>query len=469
MTLRQTYKQILSGALIYFAFSAVCLAEKLDEVVRETVSTNPEILMSSAVKYAQANAVRESVGGYLPKVDIYASYGRDHNKNYFTRLENPGPGGDGELTLTKREAIFSIKQMLFDGFAVRSEVEANSARDKSTGYGVLAKLEEVILQVTAAYIDTIMVRSIYLHAKENVSYHEQILDALNNRRVEGISDGDIELATARLTAAHTSLLDLQRDIRDAQADYIKIVGKKPGVMYRPETPNRSIPNSEDSAVKIALKHNPLILIANSDIQAARADKRGAKAPYFPRLDLELSGSNNKNVDGINQNTNSLSAMLLLKYNLFNGGKDVANERKTAWVLEERKESLNETMRVIEQEMRHIWSAFINYKGQLGFLKQRIDNMQQTRDAYYKEFAEGNRELFEVLDSERELYYAKSQYVMAQYKELFSRFMILRSMGKIREYFNIPIPASVCFNNSYWLNGISPEAVETKKCKPTPPK
>ncbi len=453
MTAWQTYRLALTLGLLYAALSPICFAEKLEDVVRQTVQCNPVILMSSANKYAAANAVRENTSGYLPKIDLFASYGRDHNKNFFTRLESPSSvGGDGSLTLTKREAYISITQMLFDGFAVRSAVEASSAQDKGSAFNVLAKMDEVIMQVTAAYIDTIMLRSIYMHAKENVTYHQRIVDEMTQGKLQYFGRGDLEYAKSRLSTAQTIALDLQRDIRDAQAEYVRVVGKKPGIMYRPESPDRQMPSSDDAAVAIAICNNPLLNIAKAQISEARAEKRGAKAPYFPRLDLELSGSNNKNVDGYNQTTNSLSAMLLLKYNLFNGGKDIAHERKTAWVLEEKKEQLNETQRDVEKRTRQVWSAYVNYKGQLTYLKQLVDTSQQTQDAYYKEFSGGNRDTYETLKAAEEAFNAKAGYVMAQYKELYSRFMLLHSMGKIREYFHIAPPPSVSFQSGNWMTG-----------------
>lgn len=453
MTAWQTYRLALTLGLLFAALSPICFAEKLEDAVRTAVNCNPRILMSSANKYAHANAVRESTSGYLPKIDIYASYGRDHNKNFFTRLESPSSsGGDGSLTLTKREAYISIKQMLFDGFAVRSVVEQESAQDKSSAFNVLAKVDEVILQVTAAYIDTIMLRSIYMHAKDNVTYHQRVVDEMSQGTLKHFGRGDLDFAKSRLSLAQTIALDLQRDIRDAQAEYMRVVGKKPGVMYKPEAPDRHMPATEDAAVAIAACKNPLISMAKAQIAAARAQMRGAKAPYFPRLDLELSGSNNNNVDGYNENTNSLSAMLLLKYNLFNGGKDIANERKTAWLVEEQKELLNETQRDVEKQTRQVWSAFINYKGQLNYLKQRTDTTLLTQDAYYKEFGAGSRDIYETLKAAEENFNAKAGYVVAQYKELYSRFMLLHSMGKIREYFNISPPASVSFQNTSWMTG-----------------
>lgn len=452
VTLWQISKRLLMVTLLCGAVSTNCFAAKLDDVVRDTVACNPEILMASAEKYARANAVREKTAGYLPKIDIFASYGRDYNKNYFTRLENPGPAGDGKLTLTKQEAYFTVRQMLFDGFAVRSQVEANTAKDNSSAYNLLAKLDDVILQISAAYIDIIMLRVIHGYAKENVTFHQRIVDDIVNNRVPNIIKGDLDFAKSRLTVAQTIVLDLQRDINDAQANYIKVVGKNPGNMYSPEAPEKNIPTSEEAVVAVTLKNNPLVFVSQAEIQAARADKRGAKAAYFPTLDLELSGSSNKNVDGINQNTNSLSAMLLLKYNLFQGGKDIANERKTAWILEEKKESLNETIRLLEQQARHVWNALVNYRGQLSYLKHRVDALQHTHLAYYKEFTNGKRDLFELLRTEMEFFDARASYATAQHKEVFSRFMVLQSIGKIRQHFNVRPPAAVATVSGCFMNG-----------------
>lgn len=443
------YFKILIGTSMYLALLPVCMAEKLEEVVKQATKTNPAILVQTARRYAQDNQLSEAVAGYLPRIDFAAAYGRDHNANYFTRLENPT---NGDLTLTKSEAGFSIRQMIFDGFAVKGEVEANSARVKSSSYQVLAKLDEVIIQVTAAYIDTIMLRSIFMHAKENLISHQALVDQINSDEISNVQKGDLGLAKSRLSLAQTILLDLQKDIRDSQANYIRVVGAKPGVMFRPDAPEKKLPNSEDAAVAVALNNNPQIFMANAEINAARADKRASKANYFPKFDLEIAGTNNNNVDGYNQHTNSLSAMLQMTYNVFRGGKDVAAERKSAWAIEEKKQLLNENMRDIEQSMRHVWSAFTNYKGQLMYLKDRVDSMQQTRDAYYKEFTDGNRRILDLLDAEDELYIAKSNYVTAQYKELLSRFMILHGMGKIREYFNIQPPKSVAYSPKKWLDG-----------------
>jgi adhesin transport system outer membrane protein len=426
-----------------------CMAETLEEVVKKVATNNPAVLTQTARKYAQESQIRESRSGYFPQVDLFASYGRDKNNNFFTRLENPR---GGSLTLTKSEAKFTVTQMLFDGFAVKGEVEADTARGQSYNCNINAKLEEVILQVTAAYIDTIMLRSIYIHAKENLINHQNMVDSLAKDEIKGIHGGDLGLAKSRLSLSQTYLLDLQRAIRDSQADYMRVVGSKPGTLFRPDSPDRKIPNSEDAAVAVALHNNPLVHVADAEIRAARADKRAAKANYFPKLDLEISGSNNKNVDGYNQHTNSLSAMLQMKYNIFRGGKDVAKENKSAWAIEEKKGLLNENKRLVEQNMRHAWSGYVNYKGQLMYLKDRVDNMQKTRETYSKAFINGERPILDVLDADDELYRAKAAYVVAQYKELLSRFMILEGMGKLREYFNVRAPSSASAKPLNWMEG-----------------
>ncbi len=444
----RAYKLVV-GIAAYLCCMSPCMAEKLEEVVKQVVATNPSILVQTARKYEQDNQLRSTIGGYLPKIDFSASYGRDHNVNYFTQITNQPKG---EATLTKRELGFNIKQMLFDGFAVRAKVEADSARLQSSSFNVSGKLEEVILKTTAAYIDTIMVRSIFMHAKENLDRHQELMNKLDSGATNSAQNGDLELIKSRLSLAQTRLLDLQRDIRDSQADYIRVVGTKPGTMYRPEAPDSKLPNSEEAAVAVAISNNPEVQIASAEIRAARADKRASKANYFPRFDLEINGTNNNNVDGIKQHTNSLSAMLQMKYNLFRGGEDVALERKSAWAIEEKKQQLKDCTSLIEQNTRHVWSALVSFKSQLVYLKDRIDSIQKTRDAYYDDFINAERSITELLDAENELYTAKADYVTAQYKELLSRFMLLQSMGKLREHFNVQPPVDVAYTPTNWLNG-----------------
>lgn len=449
MELQQTYKKFLVGIGLLLAVPSLVWAEKLEDVVKETVPTNPEILRHSAQRFASNSNLRESISGYFPSVDLSASFGRDHNENYFSRLSEPV---NGDLTLTRREAGMSIKQMLFDGFAVRSTVEADTARVQSATFNVLATLEDVILDLSGSYIDNIMLRSVFMHAKDNMLYLQDLVDQMVRDNISNIKDGDLDLAKSRLSRAHTSMLDVQRQVRDVQADYIKVVGKKPGVMYRPESPENMLPTGEEAAVAVALNNHPRVYQANAEIRAARADKCYAKSNYFPRLELEIAGTSNKNVDGYNQSTNSLSAMLQMRYNLFRGGADVAKEQKAGWMIEASKETLSETMRLVEQHMRHTWSGYVNYKGKLVFLKDRVDTLQKTRDVYYKEYADGKRDILDLLDAADELYLAKVEFLRAQYKELLSRFMILHGMGKIHAYFKVSTPAAQPCAPSKWFAG-----------------
>ena len=68
----RAYKLVV-GIAAYLCCMSPCMAEKLEEVVKQVVATNPSILVQTARKYEQDNQLRSTIGGYLPKIDFSAS------------------------------------------------------------------------------------------------------------------------------------------------------------------------------------------------------------------------------------------------------------------------------------------------------------------------------------------------------------------------------------------------------------
>jgi outer membrane protein TolC len=69
----------LSTSLVYGTDSS---AEKsvsdLPSSLNEALNTNPEILFQKAEKDASGHKVTQSIGTYLPSVDLRAGYGREY-------------------------------------------------------------------------------------------------------------------------------------------------------------------------------------------------------------------------------------------------------------------------------------------------------------------------------------------------------------------------------------------------------
>ena len=119
---------------LFFAVSAAAHAQSLQEAMRSALDTHPEISAGVHARMAAEEQLRSAKGGYLPRVDLVAGYGREGTDSVSTRQ------GDehGYRTLSRGEASLTAQQMLFDGFATSSEVKRQRATVNARAYELLS-------------------------------------------------------------------------------------------------------------------------------------------------------------------------------------------------------------------------------------------------------------------------------------------------------------------------------------------
>jgi adhesin transport system outer membrane protein len=74
-----------------------------------------------------------------------------------------------------------------------------------------------------------------------------------------------------------------------------------------------------------------------------------------------------------------------------------------------------------------------------FFKQHVDSSVRSRDAYQQQFNLGQRTLLDLLDSENEVFAARTSYVNAEFDQLFAMYRILNSMGLLLESLGVNVP------------------------------
>ena len=132
-------------------------------------------------------------------------------------------------------------------------------------------------------------------------------------------------------------------------------------------------------------------------------------------------------------------MLRLRYNLFNGGKDVARREETAHLISQAKDIRDNTYRQVVESMRLSWVAHTTVQNQLDFFKTHRDASIKALEAYQLQFNIGQRTLLDLLDSANEMFVAKSDYVNAQFDEQFAAYRILASMGGLNQSLGVTLP------------------------------
>jgi adhesin transport system outer membrane protein len=407
-------------------------AETMRQAVEMAIVNHPDVKMTERNRNAIGYSVEQAEAGFLPTVDATASTGWEHTNSPTTRSRSARTQGvSGHRDLWRNEVRLTVRQMLYDGFGTRSAVAEQSSRKDSAKFNVLETKEIIALAALEAYLDVLRTRELVALGQENLGVHKRYYDQIS-RRVDGGrgSNADRKQAEGRLALAQANLQAFEGELRTAEANYLEVVGEMPSSLSLSNTPFSMLPNNLDNALDRAMANSPAIHSAQADIKAANAAMELAKSVFCPRFDAEGNMTRGVNLDGQDGTNNDASVLLVMRYNLYRGGADVARVKERQERLGEAKESLEQTRRLVEENMMTAWSDMQTAKARLTPLNTHVMATQETRDAYRSQFDIGQRTLLDLLDSEIELFNAKAALINGKFEVDLSAYSVLAQAGDL---------------------------------------
>lgn len=442
-----------NAALWSGVFMAVSCAHgqamTLTEAIQSTLQYHPEISQSVNSRLTADEELKFARGGYLPTVDLLLGYGRENTDSPSTRAL----GDHNEETMNRGDAEVRLRQMLFDGFGTPNEVRRNEANVNSKAFRILGTSETAALRTVEVYLEVLKRREMVTLAKNNLQAHERIGDQIRLRSERGVgSTADNDQAIARLALAQNNLYTEEVNLADAEANFYSATGKMPDQLEAPSTVKADVPADLLAARQTMVSENPLLKSAQADVNAAESQYEAAKAPFYPRFDLELAKAANNNVDGEEGHYNSWEAQVVMRYNLFNGMRDKAHLNATTHQIDESKDIRNNALRLLNENLSLAWDAMENAKKQTQPAREYADYTRKVREAYQQQFTLGQRTLLDLLDSENELFTANRRYTEVRYTEEFSMYRVLSSMGALLKSQRVVAP-----NESVALSDVKNEA------------
>jgi adhesin transport system outer membrane protein len=415
--------------------AGIACADTLQEAVDATIKTNPDVLAAIHERQAVAKEIDQARAGYFPTLDLAVGTGWEMTDNPSTRA-----AGKGEVHLNRDEASLNLRQMLFDGMETKNEVARQQARTSSRSFSVYSASENTGLDAVEAYLNVLRRQQLVDLAQTNLEAHQRTHDQIMLRSERGVGRrADMDQSLGRLALAEANLMSEQSNLRDAETSYIRVVGMTPESLTQPDSPISLVPETVDESIDIAINNHPTLKLAEFDVESAHAQHATAKAPFYPDVHLELGTRADHDIDGQEGKDKDITAMLRLRYNLLNGGRDSARREETAYLINQAAEIRNNTRRQVEESVRLSWNAWQTVKNQMAFRRQHVESSEKSRDAYQQQFSLGQRTLLDLLDSENEVFGARTALVNTQYDEMFAMYRILNSMGMLLEGLNVELP------------------------------
>ncbi len=421
--------------------------DSLREAVAVGISTNPEYGVVAASRRATDEELEQGEALFLPSVDVNGEIGFEHTDDVGTRSGS----GDNEENLVRRDVGITLTQMLFDGWESHYEVKRQQARVISSAERVRETAELIGLSIVESYLEVLRQRQLLLIARENVADHINILEQIQDGVKAGRSTrADGEQAKARLAAARATESSTLEALRIAQAQYRREVGDAAGDLQLPVIPFESLQEDVDQEVQKALAHSPTLDIFTSDIEVAYAEAQGTKSTQYPQLDLRLNARTGSDIGGVDDKDSSASALVVLNWNLYRGGADVARAREFVHRHQQSKESRAEAARAVENDVRQTWASMISSGERAAqFASQAAANVEVVK-AYKDQFNIDRRTLLDVLDAQNELFVSSSNTVNSEFLEMLAVYRLLALKGHLLPSLGLEYPReSVVDSDEKW--------------------
>lgn len=422
---------ILSGVVLLCLWGGEALADAhltLKEVAQKVVLTNPEVLAKWHAFKAAGGDVDVARAGFFPRVDYTGGTGREH-------LKLPG---SPERDYTRSGYALTLNQMVYDGFATSNDVKRLDKARLTRYFELLDAAENAALEAGRAYYDVIRYRQLTLLAEANYIEHRSSYELLLRRAQSGAGRRvDVEHAAGRLALAELNLNTETANLHDVMARYLRLVGEQaPSIMFGPARLERGYPVSEQDALKAAFKQNPTLRAAVENVEAAQYELELRRSAFHPRLDLRLRNDRAENVDGVIGSRNNNIAELVLNFNLFNGGADVARQTVYAERKNQALDLRDKACRDIRQTLSIAYNEVRRLQAQRSSIDLQVSAIEKTRDAYKAQFNIGQRSLLDLLDTENELLTARRTAVNADVDIDQAYLRTQAGMGRLLEFLGL---------------------------------
>lgn len=437
----------------------------LRDAVAIGMMTNPEYGVVANNRRATDEELNQAVALYYPSIDARAEGGGFWRDTRSTRTDGDS---DDDESGHGYEAGVTLTQMLFDGWGTSSEVDRQKHRIESAAHRVHETGEFVGLDIVDAYLDVLRQRELLLISRQNVADHHAIMNQLSDGIAAGRStQADFVQAEARLADARATETSILQDLRIAEARYRREVGESPIDLVVPDAPSGSLQAGPAEAATVALTEGPTVEIYEADVDVAEADFQASKATLYPEVDLVLNARTGEDLVNTGRDT-SASARVVMNWNLYRGGGDVARTREFTYRHAEAKERRADIARNVENDIHETWAGMMAAQERARQFSKQAEANERVVAAYKDQFGLDRRTLLDVLDAQNELFVSRSSAINAQYVEILAIYRIHALQGRLLSTLGVDKPMEskkiddpTNYSYGYGKNHYTGDVVEAK--------
>ena len=426
----------LGSLIVLSAFSLLAtsaMAQSSDpfaDLVREAMKNNLALARERLADDQSEAAVRQARALYMPTLTFDARYSRTSGVLDVGDLVNPAYQALNQITGSNRfptdvdarlplaqETRFRLGQPVFNP-AIRANHDASKSLRGLQGAQLRTAMRRLAADIQTAWLQHAsanrvvdVFRSTLALVGENVRVNERLLSA------GSITPDAVLRARADLSEVEQQLA-VAEERRDGARRAWNLLLNRPLETPVPPIDDAALafdlPNAPDALVRSALTRREELEQTTWGERAAEARARAASGSFLPTVSLGVDYGLQGQDYRVGADNDVLIASVVVQWNLFNGGQDVARRQQAALEARRARTQREELARRIELEVRQSYdaarvagSARVTAADRLAAARRAFELVARRRD--------------EGLASQVEFIDARTAYTSAELNEVITRY------------------------------------------------
>lgn len=404
-------------------------AASLMEVYQQALQSDPLIHEAESRHLAAMEAVPQARSALLPQLTAGGQYRRGSSDGQQIFQDSSGIGiATSESVATTTGWQIDLRQSLFRWDQIVQLKQAAKQVAKAAADREAAQ-QDLIVRVSQRYFDVLAAedRLTSIHA-DRLAIARQLEQAKQRFEVGLIAITDVQESQAAYDQSVASEIGAKRELATARELLREITGEyvpdleAPGDDFPLPSPN---PADEQSWIDLAMDQNLTLVASRLDERIARDEIAFRRTGHYPTVELVAQyGDSETEItdqfrDGVtfpdfDTNDQSDSIALQVSVPLFAGGRTSSRVREAVYLHRASKEQLQRVARETERATRDAYLGVLSEISRVKALGQAVASSRTALEATQAGFEVGTRTIVDVLNSQRALYSAITNYYQSRY-------------------------------------------------------
>jgi len=428
----------LFSILLACSLPGVVSAASLLEVYQQALQSDPLIHEAEARRLATFEAVPQARGSLLPQISAGGSWtkgARSAMQNF--QVEDPPGSGNVDFRIVEFDADSDsfdwnaqLRQSIFrwDQWVGLKQAEKRVAKAE---VDFEAAQQDLIVRVVNRYFSVLGAedRLTSIHA-DRLAIARQLEQAKQRFDVGLIAITDVQESQAAYDQSIASEIQAKRELATARELLREITGEYTPALSAPGDgfPLLSpAPTEEGAWIDLAMDQNLALVSSRFDEEIARNEISFRRTGHYPTVELvanyaDTDGSftikkiAGQSVADAPFPTDSTQDSISIQFNipLFEGGSTSSRVREAVYLHRASREQLQRVARETERATRDAYLGVLSEISRVNALAQAVQSSRTALEATQAGFEVGTRTIVDVLNSQRSLYVAITNYYQSRY-------------------------------------------------------